>query len=152
MVLTGVLVVTVAGCGADVATPPTSAVFTTERATASQTTAPAMPTSATPVIPPPYVDHVEWAQTAVGASLQVYPTPAGRRTDNPQGADIAWAEVVRLDPGADSPGMRAQFDCHWDFARAVEPDKVSWNLEPSRPVVSDQVMIQTRCNPGAPEE
>lgn len=108
--------------------------------------------SATPVIPPPYVDHVEWVQTAVGPSLQIHPTAAGRRTENPDGADIAWAEVLRLEPDADTPGMRAQFDCHWDFARAVEPDKPSWNIEPSRPVVTDQAMIQTRCNPGAPEE
>lgn len=108
--------------------------------------------STTPVIPPPYVDHVEWVRTAVGPSLQIHPTVAGRRTENPDGADIAWAEVLRLEPDADTPGMRAQFDCHWDFARAVEPDKPSWNIEPSRPVVTDQVMIQTRCNPGAPEE
>ncbi|ROZ98897.1 DUF2599 domain-containing protein [Gordonia sp. OPL2] len=106
----------------------------------------------TPVLPPPYVEYVEWVQTAVGPSLQIHPTAAGRRTENPDGADIAWAEVLRMEPDADTPGMRAQFDCHWDFARAVQPDKPSWNIEPSRPVVTDQVMIQTRCNPGAPEE
>ncbi|MGK2317328.1 DUF2599 domain-containing protein [Gordonia rhizosphera] len=109
-------------------------------------------TPTTPTLPPPYVDHVDWVQTSLGPSLQIHPTPSGRRTENPQGAQIAWTEVLRLAPDADTPGMRAQFDCHWDFARAVEPDKPSWNIEPWRPVVTDDVMIATRCNPGGPEE
>ncbi|WAC56852.1 DUF2599 domain-containing protein [Gordonia sp. SL306] len=108
--------------------------------------------SPTPTYNPPYVDHVEWVQTAVGPSLQVHPTTSGRRTDDPRGADVAWHEVLTQAPDADTPGMRAQFDCHWQFARLVEPNKPSWNLEPSRPVVTDQVMIETRCNPGGPEE
>jgi len=108
--------------------------------------------STTNAYPPPYVDHVEWVQTAVGPSLQIYPTAAGRRTVDDGGADEAWREVLADAPDADTPGMRAQFDCHWNFARAVEPDKPSWNIEPSRPVVTDQQMIETRCNPGAPEE
>ncbi|NED61894.1 DUF2599 domain-containing protein [Streptomyces sp. SID10244] len=111
-----------------------------------------MAVSPTPVYNPPYVDHVEWVQTAVGPSLQVHPTTSGRRTDDPRGADVAWHEVLTQAPDADTPGMRAQFDCHWQFARLVEPNKPSWNLEPSRPVVTDQVMIETRCNPGGPEE
>nr|WP_244882496.1 DUF2599 domain-containing protein [Gordonia desulfuricans] len=102
--------------------------------------------------PPPYVDHVEWVQTAVGPSLQVHPTPAGRKTYSADGADVAWAEVLAADPGADTPGMRAQFDCHWTYARLVAPDKPSWNLEPRRPVVTQQEMAASRCNPGGPEE
>jgi hypothetical protein len=47
--------------------------------------------------------------------------------------------------------MRAQFDCHWRFARIVEPDKPSWNLEPWRPVVTESEMVDARCNPGGPE-
>ncbi|MFW0785942.1 DUF2599 domain-containing protein [Gordonia sp. CPCC 206044] len=106
----------------------------------------------TPSYPPPYVDHAEWVQTAVGPSLQIHPTQSGRRTEDPRGADVAWREVLAMDPDADTPGMRAQFDCHWTFARLVAPEKPSWNIEPSRPVVTEQEMVSTRCNPGAPEE
>ncbi|MXP19981.1 DUF2599 domain-containing protein [Gordonia sp. HNM0687] len=142
---------TLSGCaGTDDAPPPSSS---TASAT-TQTTVPvtSTPVTATPVLPPPYVDHATWVDTAVGPSLQIVPTPAGRRTENPTGDDIAWAEVLQMVPGADTPGMRAQFDCHWDFARLVEPDKPSWNIEPQRPVVTDDVMISTRCNPGFAEE
>lgn len=66
--------------------------------------------------------------------------------------DQAWAEVLALAPRADTPGMKAQFDCHWNYARAIDPDKTSWNLEPNRPVLTEQEMISARCNPGAPEE
>ncbi|MGC4961590.1 DUF2599 domain-containing protein [Gordonia sp. DT218] len=120
--------------------------------TTTTTSVPGAVESPAPVFDPPYVDHVEWVQTAVGPSLQVHPTTSGRRTDDPRGADVAWHEVLAQAPDADTPGMRAQFDCHWQFARLVEPNKPSWNLEPSRPVVTDQVMIETRCNPGGPEE
>ncbi|MYR08471.1 DUF2599 domain-containing protein [Gordonia sp. SID5947] len=142
-------VIVVAGCGSsgDVAVSSVSPTPSSSEVT-SATAAPV----ATPVLRPPYVDHVDWVQTDVGASLQIHPTPSGRRTDDQRGADVAWSEVLAMEPDADTPGMRAQFDCHWDFARAVEPDKPSWNIEPSRPVVTDQVMIETRCNPGAPEE
>lgn len=102
--------------------------------------------------PPPYIDGVDWVVTEVGPSLQIRPTPVGRTVSGDGAADEAWREVLALDPGADTPGMRAQFDCHWTFARLVEPDKPSWNLEPGRPVVSDEEMIAARCNPGFPEE
>ncbi|GAB2654051.1 hypothetical protein GCM10027169_18120 [Gordonia jinhuaensis] len=110
---------------------------------------------------PPYVDHVTWVQTPLGPSLQVVPTPAGRVAHGTDAAgrdagDIAWAEVVDDSQAtgrtADTPGMQAQFTCHWSFARLVEPDKPSWNLEPWRPVVDESQMIATRCNPGGPEE
>ncbi|MBT0566014.1 DUF2599 domain-containing protein [Williamsia sp. CHRR-6] len=101
---------------------------------------------------PPFIDHVTWVTLASGRSLQVYPTPSGRRAAGADDDDRAWAEVVADDATADSPGMRAQFDCHWTFARLVAPDKPSWNLEPWRPVVSAEEMIATRCNPGGAEE
>lgn len=101
---------------------------------------------------PPYVDHVDWVQTQVGPSLQIYPTPSGRQTTSDDGADVAWSEVLALAPNADTPGMRAQFDCHWTFARVLAPNKPSWNIEPDRPVVSWQDMVSSRCNPGGPEE
>lgn len=111
---------------------------------------------AKPAVPnPPYIDHTQWAQWNGQASLRVFPTPAGRRASGiasiPQGAQ-AWAEVLADAPDADTPGMQAQFLCHWYFAEAGAPGKVSWNLEPWRPVVDDATMVQTRCNPGGPEE
>ncbi|HTQ22781.1 DUF2599 domain-containing protein [Mycobacterium sp.] len=105
---------------------------------------------------PPYVDHTQWAQAGNLSSLRVYPTPAGRATARQVGtfaaADEAWDEVLRLAPDADTPGMRAQFICHWQFAEKAQPGKTSWNLEPWRPVVDDAEMIASRCNPGGPEE
>lgn len=60
--------------------------------------------------------------------------------------------MLALAPDGGGPGMRAQFDCHWVFARLVDPNKASWNLEPNRPVVGVAEMIATRCNPGFAEE
>ncbi|MGB3604149.1 MAG: DUF2599 domain-containing protein [Gordonia sp. (in: high G+C Gram-positive bacteria)] len=104
------------------------------------------------VLPPPYIASATWADTAVGPSLQIAPTINGRRVQSPTAGTEAWREVLALDPGADTPGMKAQFDCHWTFARLVEPNKPTWNLEPNRPVVTPEEMIASRCNPGMPEE
>lgn len=112
--------------------------------------------SADPVPGPPYVDHVQWAKWADLSSLRVYPTDAARRASVQPGtdtqADEAWSEVLTLSPDADTPGMKAQFLCHWHYAELVEPGKVSWNLEPWRNVVSDQEMVASGCNPGGTEE
>lgn len=102
--------------------------------------------------PPPYVARTRWVRDARGRSLQVTPTAAGRATSATDGAQVGWAEVLRLAPDADTPGMRAQFDCHWTYARLAQPDKPSWNLEPWRPVVGDAAMVAARCNPGGAEE
>ncbi|MFW0795185.1 DUF2599 domain-containing protein [Gordonia sp. CPCC 205515] len=145
------------GCSSDVATiaPSTSSSVVSvavSPSAAPTSVPPSVTASTTRVPPPPYVDHVVWASTPLGPSLQVYPTPAGRRADSDTAMATAWAEVLRLAPRAATPGMQAQFDCHWTFARAVEPNKPSWNIEPWRPVVTDEEMIATRCNPGGPEE
>jgi hypothetical protein len=105
----------------------------------------------------PFVDHTEWARWGGGlTSLRVFPTPSGRAAAREPGttdsADEAWAEVLALSPDADSPGMRAQFLCHWQFAELARPGKASWNLEPWRPVVDDAQMVASGCNPGGPEE
>ncbi|MCV7198340.1 DUF2599 domain-containing protein [Mycobacterium angelicum] len=108
-----------------------------------------------PTPPPPYVDHTQWAAYGTGTSLRVYPTSAGRlasRQTGTTGADEAWVEVLALSPEANTPGMRAQFDCHWQLAEIAEPGKTSWNLEPWRPVVDDAEMLASACNPGGPEE
>jgi Protein of unknown function (DUF2599) len=115
---------------------------------------------------PPFVDHVEWVQWNGLSSLRVFPTPSARMAaarrpgaevaaapEAPGAlADEAWAEVLALAPAADTPGMRAQFVCHWQFAELAQPGKPSWNIEPWRPVVDDAEMFATGCNPGGPEE
>src|SRR5271163_4277899 len=83
--------------------------------------------------PPPFIDHAEWTQWN-------------------QAADEAWAELLALAPNAGTPGMRQQFQCHWELAEVVEPGKVSWNLEPWRPVVDDPTMVGSGCNPGGGRE
>lgn len=104
----------------------------------------------------PFVNHTEWVYWGRLPSLRIYPMPSGRAAASQLGAGAqaaeAWAEVLVLAPDADSPGMRAQFFCHWQFAEFVEPGKLSWNLEPSRPVVDETEMVDSGCNPGGSEE
>jgi len=112
--------------------------------------------SADPLPGPPYVDHVQWAKWGDLSSLRVYPTDAARKASLQPGTDAqaneAWTEVLTLSPDADSPGMKAQFLCHWHYAEFVEPGKSSWNLEPWRNEVSDDAMVAAGCNPGGTEE
>lgn len=100
---------------------------------------------------PPYIAQVWWEDTALGETLKILPTAAGRQTGGSGDAQVAWAEVTALEPRAESPGMWEQFVCHWNFARLVEPEKPTWNIEPWRPVVDDVQMIASACNPGGPE-
>ena len=133
---------------------PSTPVSVAASPTTSTTTArpSGLATSAvTPVAQPPFISRVQWVRGSGGLSLHVVPTASGRTAQGTAAADEAWAEVLRLAPDADQPGMRAQFDCHWTFARIVEPDKPSWNLEPWRPVVTDKQMVDAGCNPGGPE-
>ncbi len=106
--------------------------------------------------PAPFVDHTEWAYWRGLSSLRVYPTPSARaatRTpDTRTDFNEAWSEVLARSPEAGTPGMRAQFVCHWQFAEIAQPGKISWNLEPWRPVVDDAEMFASRCNPGSSEE
>ncbi|MGU3291892.1 DUF2599 domain-containing protein [Williamsia sp. M5A3_1d] len=118
----------------------------------SSSAVPEVITAAQPPPAPPFIDRVQVVQLPSGTSVQVYPTASGRAAQGVGDNAVAWAEVLADDPGADTPGMRAQFDCHWTFARIVAPDKPSWNLEPWRPVVSARQMIDDRCNPGGAEE
>ncbi|MFT3716802.1 MAG: DUF2599 domain-containing protein [Gordonia sp. (in: high G+C Gram-positive bacteria)] len=148
--------VTACGSSSDDAAPSTG--VSTSTAPASSSVAvpsaddDATETSTPPTLPPPYIDHADWVDTEVGPSLQIAPTDNGRRVSGDGTEDEAWSEVLRIAPDADTPGMKAQFDCHWTFARIVEPDKATWNIEPGRPVVTDQEMIAARCNPGFAEE
>lgn len=113
------------------------------------------PGADTPVAPSygsPYVERAEWVQWDGLPSLRVYPTPAGRgaagRIGSGAQAAQAWAEVLMAAPDADSAGMRAQFFCHWQFAELADPGKLSWNLEPWRPIVDETELVDSGCNPG----
>ncbi|WP_253787639.1 DUF2599 domain-containing protein [Nocardia amikacinitolerans] len=157
--------VAVAGCGAEEA--PTATPSTTVSRTPSPTTSatptsppiartdPATPLAAQPTVDPyegiPLVDHVEWTENMDGRRLLVFPSEAGRRTTYPGSDERAWQEVLAHSPAADAPGMRDQFICHWDWARLVQPNKPSWNLEPWRPAVGYPATVQASCNPGGPE-
>jgi Protein of unknown function (DUF2599) len=117
----------------------------------------AEPGSSALAYPPPYVDHTQWSQWNQLTSLRVYPTATGRAAAQRLGssspeADEAWSEVLAQAPQADTAGMRSQFRCHWDFAETLQPGKVSWNLEPWRPVVDDATMVSAGCNPGGGRE
>lgn len=113
--------------------------------------------SADPDTPPPYIAKVTWVSYDGLPTLRVYPTAAGRQvagemSKTPGQTDEAWGEVLAQAPDADTPGMRAQFVCHWRFAEFAEPGKTSWDLEPWRPSVSDNAMLVAGCNPGGPEK
>ena len=144
------IAVLLGGCsavGSSTATPPGE----------SSTAPAATPSSATETLgpspaQPPFVAGTTWKRTSSGRSLRITPTASGRRAAGDADADVAWREVLRLAPDADQPGMRAQFDCHWTYARLLRPNKPTWNIEPWRPVVSPQVMVLTGCNPGGGEE
>jgi hypothetical protein len=116
----------------------------------------AAPASADNTVNPPYVDHTQWVHWGDLSSLRVYPTTAGRIEAGQVGtfaaSDQAWAEVLAAAPDANLPGMREQFDCHWQLAEFALPGKTSWNLEPWRPVVTASQMIESGCNPGGTEE
>lgn len=108
---------------------------------------------------PSFVDHTEWAFLDGSPrlpSLRVYPTAVGRAAARESAAEThgeqAWLEVLAHTPDADTPGMREQFLCHWQFAELAQPGKVSWNLEPWRPVVDTATMADAGCNPGGPED
>jgi len=115
------------------------------------------PAWADPNPDPPYIDHTQWVTYGNLSSLRVFPTQSGRaaagQLGKPPGElDEAWSEVLALAPDANTPGMRAQFACHWRLAEFAEPGKASWNLEPWRPAVDDNTMILSGCNPGGSEE
>jgi hypothetical protein len=144
------------GCGSDQSsTAATTAVAPTTTATTTAAMPISTPLAAVPTVDPyadlALIDHVEWTGGIDGARLLVFPTQAGRHTTFPGSDERAWQEVLAQSADADSPGMRDQFICHWEWARMVAPNKPSWNLEPWRPAVGYQATVQASCNPGGPE-
>jgi hypothetical protein len=147
------LLASVVACGAD-SSPPSADIgrTTTSSASASPiTTAQAAIPSVDPYAGQPLIDNVTWTETIDGPRLLVFPTQAGRQTTFPGSDERAWQEVVDRSADADAPGMRDQFICHWAWARLVQPNKPSWNLEPWRPAVGYPATVEAHCNPGGPE-
>lgn len=148
-----------AGCGAEepAAAPagPAATVTTTVPATATTVPATGVPVQGLPTIDPyagqPLIERTAWTENVDGARLLVFPTEAGRRTPYPGAESRAWLEILAAAPDADTPGMFDQFRCHWVWARMVQPNKPSWNLEPWRPAVGYDATVQDACNPGGPE-
>ncbi|MCT1710567.1 DUF2599 domain-containing protein [Dietzia cinnamea] len=146
------------GCAADPDEPAGPETATTGTpsgpgSSSSSTTSPPPPTPPAPTAPPapPFIAAATWADSDYGVTLEVAPTDSGRRAWGAGDAEAAWQEVLQLAPDADTPGMWEQFDCHWTWARLLEPDKPTWNVEPWRPVVSPERMLAEGCNPGGPE-
>jgi ABC-type transport system substrate-binding protein len=139
------------GCSSGLAGSAPAPSSTTTSTAGPSTSGPASTTGTGSSPAPPFVARVQWIKGSGGRSLHIVPTPAGRAAQGPADDDEAWSEVTVLTADADQPGMRAQFDCHWTFARLVQPDKPSWNIEPWRPVVGESQMVDARCNPGGPE-
>src|ERR1700734_552429 len=101
----------------------------------------AEPGPSTLAYPPPFIDHAEGTQWHQLPSLRVYPTRSGRDAARQLGsstpaADEAWAEVLALAPNAGTPGMRQQFQCHWELAEVVDAP----------------TMVGSGCNPGGGRE
>ncbi|WP_433597632.1 DUF2599 domain-containing protein [Nocardia sp. CA-135953] len=147
----GALTPAVAACGSDQIPSAVATTTTTPTAAAVTTTALAALPSVDPYADMPLIDHTTWTEGVDGARLKVYPTEAGRHETFPDTEERAWQEVLTHSPDADTPGMRDQFVCHWVWARVVQPNKESWNLEPWRPAMGYQATVQASCNPGGPE-
>lgn len=116
----------------------------------------AIATSASASADTALIERITWAGDGGLSTLRVYPTAAGRDVAGDLAKTAAqtaqaWREVLSLAPDADSPGMRAQFLCHWNFAEFAGPGKASWDLEPWRPPVDDGSMVLAGCNPGGAE-
>lgn len=77
-----------------------------------------------------------------GLSLAVVPT-TWARTGGLAAEEGVWAQLVALEPDADTQAMHDQLTCHTIGA----PDKESWNLEPWRPDVGLLATLAARCNP-----
>ena len=88
------------------------------------------------------VESAVWGEAEGGRSLAVTPS-AWARARGLAAQEGLWAQVVALAPDADTPGMKAQLECH----ELGAPDKPTWNLEPWRPDVDAFEMIRERCNP-----
>lgn len=77
-----------------------------------------------------------------GRSLAVVPSTWARGGGLAVDA-LLWAQLVAVQPEADSQAVHDQLSCH----QVGAPDKESWNLEPWRPEVGLVQTLLARCNP-----
>ena len=154
-VVCAVLAVVLSGCaqpspaGPPAPAPPSAATSSTQPALPAPTTT--TTTTTTTYTGPDLIDHVRWTANSKGRALHVYPTEAGRTANGAPARATAWQEVVRASPQADTPSLHDQFNCHWDFARIIDPRKTSWDLEAWRPDVGYGAVVAAQCNPGGAE-
>lgn len=98
-----------------------------------------------------FIDQIEWENKT---RVKIYPSAAGRfgalNSKNPlsfsisgTAGNLAWRETTIRDPRIDTPGMKDQFMCHWDFAGL----KDSWNLDNNQPDVGYIRTVLQACNP-----
>lgn len=106
-----------------------------------------------PVVADPWLNIALILRTSwSGATLNVFPTNWARINPWASAGFAArwagWDEVLSKTPGnrENTPSMRDQFYCHFDFVRWRAPNKVSWNLDASRPYVSYWDLINKQCN------
>lgn len=134
-------------------TPSTSSVVKTSAAgdaPDSPSLAPAPPATTTSTAPTAGCRHREglireavWVQRDGEIALRVVPSTELRSCALSAPPLHGWDEVLALVPDADGPQMEQQYECHLRFASQQE----TWHLEPWRPLVSDQELILSRCNP-----
>lgn len=93
------------------------------------------------------IESAVWIVVDGQDSLEIVPAEALRECRTAAGTDAGWAQVLSLAPGADAPGMEAQYLCHVRFASF----KDVWHIEPWRPVVDGPAMALAACNPGGPD-
>lgn len=102
------------------------------------------PTTATLTLATVAVRSAEWRDIddEGGRSLAVVPSTWARGGGLAVDA-LLWAQLVTVQPEADSQTMHDQLTCH----QVGAPDKESWNLEPWRPDVGLVQTMLARCNP-----
>jgi len=89
------------------------------------------------------VESVEWGDRGEGGlSLAVTPTQWARDAGF-SGWEATWAELIAIEPDADTTVMRDQLICHTIGAG----HRATWNLEPWRPDVGLVAVIAALCNP-----
>lgn len=138
----------------DLAPTPSPSPAPAPTARATPTPVPQSPPAVPPAPPaalPPFIASTTWDDSDYGVTLRIAPTRSGRLASGVNDSATAWQEVLRLAPDANTPGMWEQFNCHWTWARILEPNKATWNVEPWRPVVDEAQMLADGCNPGGPE-
>ena len=123
-------------------------------------------TTAFPVVADPWwgtlIDHTEWADDLWewSPTLMVYPTWWGRVAGGAISTgpgmtlmyrEFGWQETLDKTereghPDPDTSSMRNQFYCHWDWVRAAQFYKSSWNLDTGLPDKGYFGFLDSGCN------